>query len=75
MNTAAYLTISSPKLCANFMSQYCLEFYIFQYSSVYYAEKKFVFVCSAEILENVIGLKWYLLQIMSYYWQDIIPVY
>jgi len=42
----------------------------FQYSSVYYAV-----VFSAEILENVISLKQYVLHTMSYYWQDIIPVY
>jgi len=44
----------------------------FRYSWIYYAEQYFAFVCSAEILENVIRLKSYVLHIMSYYWQDII---
>ena len=60
----------------NYVLNYCLntiwKMIFFRYSWIYYAEQYFAFVCSAEILENVIRLKSYILHIMSYYWQDII---
>jgi len=57
MNTAVYLTFSSPKLCTYFITHYCLEDDIFSKLLSLLRRTIFAFLCSAEILENVICLK------------------
>jgi len=75
MNTAFTLHFSHQ----NYVLIYCLntvwKMIFFLYSWIYYAEQYFAFVCSAEILEDVIRLKTYILHIMSYYWQDMVLGY